>query len=1376
MLQRLLRFLLASALVLESTAAPVEIVRLGIAKAAGRGDEAAVLAWVDSGGRVDAPYKAGSVSGTTLLIAASQFGHDRLVDSLLQRGADPSMQDSNEMTALMLAAVAGHERVVEVLSLHGAELNQHDGQGRTALTHAASNERMVNLLLQHGADINFHHSDGTTALLSAASNNRPAAVFNLLRAGADSAWRNIHGLTALEIAKEMGYSECARVIEEQLANEAPPDDIAAAAARGDEEVAAVQSEAECADLSEGVPPPSPALPPDPPPRPTLPPPMPPTPECADRHGDCVGWAARGQCASNQGYMLKECARSCDVCGLPLRDAKALVKMRNAGDTCVNLHENCGSWSGRGECASNKDYMLLYCASACSWCGHEFYFNGTEVVLDDGSPLLRGERGKVVGPASSSSHFRKGLRMRFGARHVDVLLEQLGDRPPLPLPGGFAPGDIVYYTSTYYQAFSNGDRLMFGERGTVVGPATAASHAEGLTVRFDGNRGNVDVFLIQLSREPLLPGGFAQDEEPPHWVWGWVPGYDVIMAVAYDSPTVAALMFGAVLGLLSRWKNVLTLAGTEISFTFLVLFNLTSPGRPWSLAWSAILSFNFFSERTGDLRADSIDPPLLTALTLLDVIEPLLLTALAILRSMGVLHKGNQISAAFAAFVAIILSIIGSSFICALALGRTLNADALVASMVWMQPYLPDFGFTDWVVDHLERWFSRIRRLTCQNAIPEAWRTWLVQNRDRGCDHAGLVERALAEGLPLEAIEAVLAGSAQQQGRALLATLRELTGALLTALSYFGRGVAGCAETGSGDSGEELRAAIVVQRYWRAYAVRLRRLTKTSLLRETQALARQLSDATEDARHARQEALTVARRAAGAEAEVREAVAKEERASAAVEEAAAREEMLEQQLAQWRERAKVAEARLAMTPSATSSSSDVGSSQHEVQRDDSGSSKREDQRRQRRMQTRIAKADACQAFGGVGSWEELERILLAETGDALRLRQAVAASEPHAAALGDAFPEVLRMATERLATMERVEESIALRAAGEADDCGERVAAADSAQLVRGEMLLENTGFSWNGSGDGCCPVCFESWTDLSHASVAVLECRHATCADCLCRMRETLPATEAPQDPRVPQGQSVMTLFRCPHCQLALDPATVDNLALQAYHASEHLQLLAGHLVRVVPSLADAVPTMLAHRRLNSTAVEEELFEMLSRHADAATERASGSLDSRRKQEIYLEARRPVVALQRELEELEKLQAALSQRDERLGPGAVSPAWRRFVAWRGVLRQRLRAAQENAAASIFAHLNAEELGMGLSDLCVDLHGLRIVEAREKFDELVVPVLPVLGRCVVVTGRGKHSESGEAALRNALIRHVRVRGLECELMQGNGGALQVRCVS
>ena len=39
----------------------------------------------------------------------------------------------------------------------------------------------------------------------------------------------------------------------------------------------------------------------------------------------------------------------------------------------------------------------------------------------------------------------------------------------------------------------------------------------------------------------------------------------------------------------------------------------------------------------------------------------------------------------------------------------------------------------------------------------------------------------------------------------------------------------------------------------------------------------------------------------------------------------------------------------------------------------------------------------------------------------------------------------------------------------------------------------------------------------------------------------------------------------------------------------------------------------------------------------------------------------------------------------------------------------------------------------------------------------MPVLPVLGRCVVVTGRGSHNKGGEAALREAL---------------GNGGALEI----
>ncbi|EOD11301.1 hypothetical protein EMIHUDRAFT_214589 [Emiliania huxleyi CCMP1516] len=113
--------------------------------------------------------------------------------------------------------------------------------------------------------------------------------------------------------------------------------------------------------------------------------------CTDHSEECVAWAAQGECVANEGYMLKSCARACDVCGLPSHDAKALLEVRHASDMCINLHESCVSWADRGECTSNKDYMMKNCARACSICGLKFYYTGPDTTRDDGSTLLRGER-------------------------------------------------------------------------------------------------------------------------------------------------------------------------------------------------------------------------------------------------------------------------------------------------------------------------------------------------------------------------------------------------------------------------------------------------------------------------------------------------------------------------------------------------------------------------------------------------------------------------------------------------------------------------------------------------------------------------------------------------------------------------------------------------------------------------------------------------------------------------------------------------------------------------------------------------------------------------------------------------------------------------
>ena len=108
-----------------SGAVPEEVVL-----AAERGEEAAVLAWLDGGGRVDATFEYtfgdGTVSGMTLLMVAMADGHEGLAEALLRRGADVSLQNSDGSTALSLAAANGHEKLVELALRHGAEINQQD--------------------------------------------------------------------------------------------------------------------------------------------------------------------------------------------------------------------------------------------------------------------------------------------------------------------------------------------------------------------------------------------------------------------------------------------------------------------------------------------------------------------------------------------------------------------------------------------------------------------------------------------------------------------------------------------------------------------------------------------------------------------------------------------------------------------------------------------------------------------------------------------------------------------------------------------------------------------------------------------------------------------------------------------------------------------------------------------------------------------------------------------------------------------------------------------------------------------------------------------------------------------------------------------------
>jgi hypothetical protein len=74
-----------------------------------------------------------------------------------------------------------------------------------------------------------------------------------------------------------------------------------------------------------------------------------------------------------------------------------------------------------------------------------------------------------------------------------------------MPGIFNMTEHVFYTGDNYTS-PNGEKMVHGQQGEVMGPATSESHkGKGLCIRFPGNTLNVNCLLTQLSRSPPVSG-------------------------------------------------------------------------------------------------------------------------------------------------------------------------------------------------------------------------------------------------------------------------------------------------------------------------------------------------------------------------------------------------------------------------------------------------------------------------------------------------------------------------------------------------------------------------------------------------------------------------------------------------------------------------------------------------------------------------------------------------------------------------------------------------------------------------------------------------------------------------------------------------------
>jgi len=105
-------------------------------------------------------------TGLTPIMIASDKGHHKVVNFLLERGAAVEEKTKDGQNALMLAAHRGHTEIVHLLYQHGANIDERSTNGETALILAARKGHVdiVSLLIRVGTDVHLESNDGLTAL------------------------------------------------------------------------------------------------------------------------------------------------------------------------------------------------------------------------------------------------------------------------------------------------------------------------------------------------------------------------------------------------------------------------------------------------------------------------------------------------------------------------------------------------------------------------------------------------------------------------------------------------------------------------------------------------------------------------------------------------------------------------------------------------------------------------------------------------------------------------------------------------------------------------------------------------------------------------------------------------------------------------------------------------------------------------------------------------------------------------------------------------------------------------------------------------------------------------------------------------------------
>ncbi|KAJ6104603.1 hypothetical protein N7523_010923 [Penicillium sp. IBT 18751x] len=157
--------------------------------------------------------------GSTALVLAAEDGYRRVVEILLDKGADTEvMQVGSLGTALNRAIDYNQVAVVELLLARGANVHHADVFKRGMLHSAAVNgqHEVLDILLRFDEtlDVNMQDVNGKTTLHDAARNGSMLTVRTLLEYGGDPTIKDNYGRTPIYVAREMNHTTLVDMLRE----------------------------------------------------------------------------------------------------------------------------------------------------------------------------------------------------------------------------------------------------------------------------------------------------------------------------------------------------------------------------------------------------------------------------------------------------------------------------------------------------------------------------------------------------------------------------------------------------------------------------------------------------------------------------------------------------------------------------------------------------------------------------------------------------------------------------------------------------------------------------------------------------------------------------------------------------------------------------------------------------------------------------------------------------------------------------------------------------------------------------------------------------------------------------------------------------------